>query len=183
MTLLAAVLITALLVLVSLLIYGSFAVQRESPSRWIAWGVAVAGAFFVTSGALLVWQAIVLENPAAAAQEELISPDQAAAITDPYEALGPAVAAHGRKLYLASGCHRCHSIGAGAMVGPDLIDVSSRYDEAFLVRWILDPEGIYRELGVSVVNPEFPPMPAIEIGEEEALRIAQYLRSFPRKTE
>lgn len=175
----AVLVIAALVVLTSLLVYGSIAGQREQPSRWIAWSVAVAGAFFVTFGALIVWRAVLLENPPAAALGDLAYGEEAAPIPDPFAELGPVVPAHGRKMYLASGCQRCHTIGAGALVGPDLIDVSSRYSEEFLVRWILDPEGIYQEFGVSAVNDDYPPMPAIDLKEEEALRIAQYLRSFP----
>ena len=39
-------------------------------------------------------------------------------------------------------CKSCHTIGGGAVTGPDLKDVSKRKDRAWLVRWILDPTGV-----------------------------------------
>lgn len=39
-------------------------------------------------------------------------------------------------------CKSCHTIGGGAVTGPDLKDVGTRKDRAWLVRWILDPTGV-----------------------------------------
>jgi mono/diheme cytochrome c family protein len=39
-------------------------------------------------------------------------------------------------------CTSCHTIGGGRLVGPDLEDVSSRKDRAWLIRFIVDPKGV-----------------------------------------
>lgn len=41
----------------------------------------------------------------------------------------------GEKLFKGT-CTACHSIGKGKIVGPDLIHVSKRYDEKWLISWI-----------------------------------------------
>ena len=177
---LAWLLVIALVVLVAFIAYGSVIETRTAPARWLHGAVTAAGVFFGVMVVLLLWQALgqsigpegEAEMPVAQAQAAL------APAKDPFAAQGPAIPAEGRKLYLASGCHRCHSIGAGPLLGPDLIDSGVKYDEAFLIRWILNPEGIYQELGVTVVNPGFTPMPATRISEDDALLIARYLKSF-----
>ena len=39
-------------------------------------------------------------------------------------------------------CAPCHTIGEGGGAGPDLRDISSRRDRAWLVKFILDPDGV-----------------------------------------
>lgn len=39
-------------------------------------------------------------------------------------------------------CASCHSIGGGPLIGPDLRDVSSRRDRAWLEKFVSDPEGM-----------------------------------------
>ncbi|HEX7011855.1 MAG TPA: multicopper oxidase domain-containing protein [Steroidobacteraceae bacterium] len=39
-------------------------------------------------------------------------------------------------------CLACHTIGGGDKLGPDLLGVTKRRDEAWLVRWMRDPEGM-----------------------------------------
>jgi mono/diheme cytochrome c family protein len=180
MLVLAWLLVISLLLLVAFIVINSVAELRNGPARWLRASMIMVGSFFAVIAALLLWQTGVralgggtAEMPAAEAAEASVVPP-----ADPFVSQGPAIPAQGRKLFLASGCHRCHSIGAGPLLGPDLIDAGSGYDEAFLIRWILDPPGIYQELGVTTVNPGFTPMPPSAISEDDALLIAQYLRSF-----
>ncbi|MCL4246237.1 MAG: c-type cytochrome, partial [Candidatus Dadabacteria bacterium] len=49
----------------------------------------------------------------------------------------------GGKLFIENGCVRCHTIGRGRFVGPDLKDVGKRYSPQDIVRWITDPQEIY----------------------------------------
>lgn len=44
------------------------------------------------------------------------------------------------KLAFESKCLACHSIGAGDKLGPDLLGVTKRRDEAWLTRWLKSPE-------------------------------------------
>jgi mono/diheme cytochrome c family protein len=48
----------------------------------------------------------------------------------------------GGRLFYAHGCHGCHTIaGAGSPIGPDLSAVGRRRSEAWLARWLTNPEG------------------------------------------
>ncbi|HSN67987.1 MAG TPA: cytochrome c [Thermoanaerobaculia bacterium] len=180
MFVLAWLLVISLFFLVAFIAVGAVAELRSAPARWLRAATILAGGFFAVIAALLLWEtglhAIGGGMPSAEASQATLVPTK-----DPFAAQGPAVPAQGRKLYLEAGCHRCHSIGAGTLLGPDLIDAGAKYDEAFLIRWILDPEGIYRELGVTTVNPGFTPMPASAITEDDAVLIARYLQSFAKK--
>jgi nitrite reductase (NO-forming) len=48
------------------------------------------------------------------------------------------------KLAFESKCLACHSIAGGDKVGPDLYQVSKRRDDAWLARWLKDPEGVLK---------------------------------------
>ena len=39
-------------------------------------------------------------------------------------------------------CLKCHTIGEGRMVGPDLSGVTGRRDRTWLINWIADPEKV-----------------------------------------
>ncbi|MEW6073771.1 MAG: c-type cytochrome [Planctomycetota bacterium] len=44
--------------------------------------------------------------------------------------------------FFRQNCFSCHTIGGGRLVGPDLRDVGQRQDRDWLVRFILDPQGM-----------------------------------------
>lgn len=44
--------------------------------------------------------------------------------------------------YFQKNCAACHKIGGGRMIGPDLKDVASRQDREWLIRFMLDPQGV-----------------------------------------
>lgn len=44
--------------------------------------------------------------------------------------------------YFRQNCTSCHTIGGGRLAGPDLKDVTGRQDRQWLVRFILDPQGV-----------------------------------------
>lgn len=73
------------------------------------------------------------------------------------------------------GCTGCHSIGGGRVVGPDLKDVASKYDHATLVKWITDPDAIYRARGKKPLNKGYSEMPSLGVREQDADAIAGYL--------
>ncbi len=50
----------------------------------------------------------------------------------------------GKTIYLQK-CLACHTIGGGKRAGPDLIGVTSRRDESWLVRWIVEPDKMLAE--------------------------------------
>ena len=63
--------------------------------------------------------------------------DLAAFVVGLYEPVPP-----GERVYLRSGCAACHHLGRGQFVGPDLIDVRTRRDRAWLREWLADPPGM-----------------------------------------
>lgn len=82
----------------------------------------------------------------------------------------------GSKLFIERGCVRCHTIGKGRFVGPDLKGVAQRYSPQDIVRWIKDPQEIYSKEGKMPVNEGYPPMPPPQdIHPMEAKAIAEYL--------
>ncbi len=46
--------------------------------------------------------------------------------------------------FFKKNCASCHTIGGGRLTGPDLKNVTDRQDREWLVKWILDPEGILK---------------------------------------
>ena len=81
----------------------------------------------------------------------------------------------GKKLFEERRCSRCHTIGKGIFVGPDLYGVSDRYSEQEIMDWITGPETIYQKLGRSPVNKGYPPMPNLNVSVEEASKITKFL--------
>jgi len=56
-------------------------------------------------------------------------------------ASAPLAAQDGAALF-TDNCAPCHTVGEGAGVGPDLEGIAARRDRAWLVKFILDPEGV-----------------------------------------
>ncbi len=78
------------------------------------------------------------------------APAEAAAAAAPKIArevpMPPAVpgAESGRDVFLSRGCHSCHAVGGGVVIGPDLQGVAGRRDADWLRRWLADPAGMLR---------------------------------------
>ncbi|HEX6558030.1 MAG TPA: cytochrome c [Longimicrobiales bacterium] len=49
------------------------------------------------------------------------------------------LAAAGKTVFAAKGCNACHTIGKGALVGPDLNGVLARRSQGWIERWLADP--------------------------------------------
>jgi mono/diheme cytochrome c family protein len=181
MTVLAWLLILSLLLVFTMMVVASMADGREKSPVWVRSSLVAAAVIFLAAGVLMMREAGRgdggIEAGVLAAQAQMVARPSP---HDPWEGVGPPIAAEGRKLYVEAGCHRCHTIGAGTLVGPDLAEGVCKYDQAFLVRWILDTESVYAELGMESVNPGFPRMPATGVGPDQAQLIARYLESFPQ---
>lgn len=87
----------------------------------------------------------------------------------------------GRLLFEQGECATCHSLGGGTIIGPDLIDAATKYDRTTLMKWIQNPEALYQELDRRPINPDFPEMPTLEIRDQDAHTIAEYLLSMSGK--
>ena len=180
MTVLAWLLILSLLMVFSMMVVASMTGGREKSPVWVRASLVAAAVIFMGVGVLMMRDAGGgggIEAGVLAAQAQMIA---GPAPHDPWEGVGPPIAAEGRKFYVEAGCHRCHTIGAGPLVGPDLAEGVCKYDEAFLVRWILDTDSVYAELGMDSINPGFPRMPATGVDPDKAVLIARYLHSFPK---
>ncbi len=76
---------------------------------------------------------------------EIAMPPKAAEETGPEE--------EGRRLFQLRGCHTCHSVGKGKLIGPDLQKVTLRHSDDWLSRWLADPAAMIR------ATPDLQPWP------------------------
>ena len=83
----------------------------------------------------------------------------------------------GKRLFEEKNCVRCHTIGRGRFVGPDLYNVKDRYEEKDIVNWITNPQMIYQKLNKMPVNEGYPPMPKLNISGTDAREITEFLIS------
>ncbi len=90
----------------------------------------------------------------------------------------PSVALSGEELFIQTRCVRCHTIGRGRFVGPDLSGLSSRYSQEEIIKWIVNPQQIYQESGKMPYNEGYPPMPPMNVPPDQAVLIADYILSF-----
>lgn len=98
------------------------------------------------------------------------------------EAKGPPLGDPGRKLLADKGCLACHSVGGGRVVGPDLNGAAAKYDRQTLLLWVHDTPSLYRNAGRKPLNPGYPGMPNLAVGNQDAEAIAAYLLSLGGKT-
>ena len=86
--------------------------------------------------------------------------------------------ASGKDLFIANRCVRCHTVGRGRFVGPDLEDVAGRYTRDEIIGWMTDPQAIYSAKGKMPVNDGYPPMPPLGVQADTAGRIADFLIDY-----
>lgn len=78
-------------------------------------------------------------------------------------------------------CASCHTIGSGDLVGPDLAGVTTRRDQAWLTRWIKEPDKVLAE-GDATASQLFEqynkvPMPNLALSDAEVTALVAYLES------
>ena len=83
----------------------------------------------------------------------------------------------GEELFIQNRCVRCHTIGRGRFVGPDLKGVGTRYSKDEIVKWIENPQLVYQEKGKMPFNEGYPPMPPMKVPTLQAEKIADYVLS------
>lgn len=84
----------------------------------------------------------------------------------------------GESVFIEGKCVRCHTLGKGRFVGPDLLGVGDRYSRDDLIKWAQNPEGIYAERKKKPINDGYPPMPPMNLSESEARKVADYLLGY-----
>lgn len=113
----------------------------------------------------------------AAGQPEGVPPDPehhnipaTSAPTDPQAVQG--------KLAFESKCLACHTIAGGDRLGPDLYGVTKRREEAWLVRWMRDPEGMAKSdpIGREMLAKYKVPMPNQHLDDAEIRQYVAYFR-------
>lgn len=77
----------------------------------------------------------------------------------------------GQQAFWKLGCGNCHFAGGG----PALRGVTSKYDPATLVRFIRDPEVVYKERGKKPLNSGYVIMHKVNASDSEIKAIAAYL--------
>jgi mono/diheme cytochrome c family protein len=85
---------------------------------------------------------------------------------------------NGKELFIKDRCVRCHTIGRGRFVGPDLLGVGDRYNKDEIKKWMENSQGIYQSKGKMPINEGYPPMPPLNVSPEEAEIIADYILTF-----
>ena len=86
--------------------------------------------------------------------------------------------ASGESIFIEGKCVRCHTLGRGRFVGPDLLGVGDRYSRDDLIKWAQDPESIYAEKKKKPVNEGYPPMPPMNLSESDAQKVVDYLLGY-----
>ncbi len=84
----------------------------------------------------------------------------------------------GESIFIEGKCVRCHTIGKGRFVGPDLLGVGERYSRDDLIRWAKDPESLYSERKKKPINEGYPPMPPMNLSESDAQKVTDYLLEY-----
>ncbi|MCC6220359.1 MAG: c-type cytochrome [Deltaproteobacteria bacterium] len=89
--------------------------------------------------------------------------------------------AEGERLFQASGCVGCHSIGGGRLVGPDLKGVLDRRDEQWLVSFVKSPKTMIDsgDATAKALLAEYNNvlMPDASITEEQIRSILDYIKT------
>lgn len=80
----------------------------------------------------------------------------------------------GQKAFQKLGCASCHFAGGG----PNLTYVADKYDAATMVRFIRDPEVVYRERGKKPLNSGYVAMHKIPADPADVRAIAVFLRNM-----
>jgi cytochrome c2 len=86
-------------------------------------------------------------------------------------------AEQGRKLYIAK-CVRCHSIGGGIIVGPDLRNITNLRTPEWLVNFIMHPHeviGNNDRIAVSLLKQYGVRMPDLGLSRQQVIDILTYL--------
>lgn len=95
--------------------------------------------------------------------------------------LGTSVSAQDGEQIFKAKCSACHSVGKGKLVGPDLKDVHTRYDAAWLTKWIQSSQTLVKE-GDEQATKLFNEnnqmvMPDQDVTDEEVKQVLAYIAS------
>jgi cytochrome c oxidase cbb3-type subunit 2 len=83
----------------------------------------------------------------------------------------------GERIFLEAGCTACHTVGRGKFVGPDLVDVRSRRDRAWLRKWLDDPPAmLVRDAATRKLFQDYTiQMPKLNLSAQEIEALTDFL--------
>lgn len=97
----------------------------------------------------------------------------------------PVPSPHEGKQLFQMKCTACHTIGEGIRVGPDLKGVTERRDLAWLKRFILEPDQMFREedpIALAMLKEFGIPMPNLGLTASQVETIIAYLKTAATET-
>jgi len=111
------------------------------------------------------------------------SPAQAKSRRD---AVDPALAKQGGKLFQNRGCFVCHTIGktGNTAEGPDLAGVTDRRSHEWLVAWLKDPNAMFgSDAAADAMYEQYHhvKMPNMKLGASEITALVAYLSQFHQR--
>jgi len=84
-------------------------------------------------------------------------------------------------------CTACHTIGQGDRLGPDLLDVVSKRDRSWLVRWLQEPDVMLKEqdpLATALFNQyDQVPMPNLKLTDKNTLDLIEFLQTESQRVQ
>ncbi len=107
-------------------------------------GLAIIGYSLLVTSRVLPSPAVALAASASVSDAENVAVAVAQS-SDSSSTIAVAQASEGGQAIFEEKCIICHTIGGGTLVGPDLQGVTTRRDNAWLSRWILEPDAMIAE--------------------------------------
>lgn len=148
----------------------NFIIGNEAIGRWVK-----RTPFDVTETLVAVLLGRRLQNRSLLASVE--KPDYA-------KATKRAASLPGEDLFLTR-CMVCHTIGQGDRAGPDLLNVTSNRDRAWLTRWIKEPDAMLKEkdpLATALYERyNKVPMPNVRLTDQEVHDIIDFIDAVSKR--
>jgi cytochrome c551/c552 len=93
-------------------------------------------------------------------------------------AVDSGLAAKGEKLFDNKGCVSCHTIGKGAVVGPDLKGLTARVEPEWLEKWLQNPDPMLESdpYAKEMLVKYLVKMPNLNLTPDEIKALTEYMR-------
>lgn len=95
----------------------------------------------------------------------------------------PVLAKRGALIFTNKGCNACHTVGKqGKMAGPDLAGVTNRRNDAWLRRWLKDPNSMFGQdsiVDAMVVEAKNVKMPNMKLSDSDIDALMNYFAENP----
>ena len=91
----------------------------------------------------------------------------------------------GKKIFSARGCNGCHTIGKGDLAAPDLGGLLERRSEAWIKKWLHDPEPMLEKDDTAkalLKRYNSLRMPNLQLSDTQIVSLMHYIASQTRAT-